>query len=84
MNIIGHIGTKSIQILAYADDVAIMSRSINSLTDIVFNIEKEEKGWGALVSENKTTYMQVARAVLYDEKLCFGKYNVNEPNYLHQ
>ena len=84
MNITGHIGMKSTQILAHADDVAIMSRSKNSLTHIVFNIEKEAKGRRALVSENKTTYMQVSRAVLYDEDLCFGEYNVNEQNYLHQ
>ena len=84
MNITGHIGMKSTQILAHADDVAIMSRSKNSLTHIVFNIEKEAKGRRAQVSENKTTYMQVSRAVLYDEDLCFGEYNVNEQNYLHQ
>ena len=55
MNITGHIGTKSActQILAYADDVAIMSRSKYSLTDIILNIEKEAKGRGALFSENK-------------------------------
>jgi hypothetical protein len=74
MNITGHIGMKSTQILAHADDVAIMSRSKNSLTDTLFNIEKEAKRRGVLVSENKTTYMQVARAVLNDENLCCGKY----------
>ena len=33
MNIIGHIGTKSIQILAYADDLAIVGRNKNTLKD---------------------------------------------------
>ena len=36
VNITGHIGTKSTQILAYADDVAIMSRSKNALTDTTY------------------------------------------------
>jgi hypothetical protein len=35
VNITGHIGTKSTQILAYAD-VAIMSRSKNALTDTTY------------------------------------------------
>jgi hypothetical protein len=39
VNITGHIGTKSTQILAYADDVAIMSGSKNALKDTVPNIE---------------------------------------------
>jgi short-subunit dehydrogenase len=42
MNTTGHIGTKSAQILAYDDDVAVMSRSKNALKDILDNIEKEE------------------------------------------
>jgi hypothetical protein len=43
MNITGHIGTKSTQILAYAVDVTIMSRSRNALKDTLFNTEKEVK-----------------------------------------
>ena len=74
MNITGHIGTKSKQILAHADEVAIMSRSKNSLRDTLFHLEKEAKRKGVLVSENKTTYMEVARAVLIDENLWSGKY----------
>jgi len=33
INITGHIGTKSIQILAYADDLAIVGRNKNTLKD---------------------------------------------------
>ena len=64
MNITGPIGTKSTQILAYADDVPIMSRSENALQDTLFNREKEARRRGLLVNENKTKYMQVARPVL--------------------
>jgi len=57
MNIASHIGTKSTQILAYADDVAIMSRSKSALKDIFSNIEQEERRRGLLVNKNKTKYM---------------------------
>ena len=46
MNITGHTGTKSSQLLVY-DDVAIMSRSRNALKDTLFNIEKEAKRRGS-------------------------------------
>jgi len=38
-NITGHIGTKSIQILVYADDVAIVGRNKNALKDTLVNTE---------------------------------------------
>jgi hypothetical protein len=53
MNITGHIGTKSTQILAFADDVR-MKRSKNVLKDTLFNTEKEARRRGLLVNENKT------------------------------
>ena len=85
MNITGHIGTKSTQIRAYADDVAIMSRSENAFKHTLFNTEEEARSRGLLVNENKTKYMQVARAVLNDEHLCYGKHkleHIKEFSYL--
>jgi len=41
MNITGCIGTTSTQIFAYADDVTIVSRNNNALTDTLVNIESE-------------------------------------------
>jgi hypothetical protein len=85
INITGHIGTKTIQIIAYADDVAIMSRSKNALKDIFCNIEKEARRRGFLVDENKTKYMKLARAVNNDKNLCFGQQKfeqVKEISYL--
>jgi sorting nexin-29 len=73
MHITGHIGTKSTQILAYADDVAIMSRSKNALKDTLFNTEKGARKRGLLANENKTKYMQVARPVPNNEHLCCGQ-----------
>jgi hypothetical protein len=84
MNITDHIGTISTQILVYADDVAIMSRSKNALKETLVNTEKEARR-GLLVNENKTKYMQVPRAVPNDEHLCCGKHkleHVKEFSYL--
>jgi hypothetical protein len=64
--------------------VAIMSRSEYALKDTSFNIGKKARR-GLLVHENKTKYMQVARAVLNDEHLCYGKYkleHIKEFSYL--
>jgi hypothetical protein len=46
LNITGHIGTKSTQIFAYADDVAIVSRNKNALKDTLSNIESEARERG--------------------------------------
>ena len=44
--ITGHIGTKSIQILAYADDVAIMGRNKNATKGTLVNIESKARKRG--------------------------------------
>jgi len=80
MNITSHIGTKSTQLLAYADDVTIMGRSKNALKDTLFNIEKEARRRGLLVIENKTKYMQVARVVHNDEHLRCGQHKCEHVN----
>jgi hypothetical protein len=85
MNITGHIETKSTQMLVYAGDVAIMSRSKNALQGTLFNIEKEARRRDLLVNENKTKYMQVARTVPNDEHQCCGQHkfdHIKEFSYL--
>ena len=64
LNIAGHIGTKSTQIFAYADDVAMLSRNKNALNDVLGNIESEARERGLLINENKTKYMEVTRTVV--------------------
>jgi hypothetical protein len=74
MNIAGHIGTKSTQIFAYADDVAIVSRNKNALKDSLINIESEARKRGLRINENKTKYMEVNRAASNSDHLRCGKY----------
>ena len=56
MNITGHIGIKSTQVLAYADDVAIVSRNKNALKDTLDNIESEAKQSGLLMRIRPSTW----------------------------
>jgi hypothetical protein len=51
-----------------------MSRSKNALKDTFSNIDTEARRRGLLVNENRTKYMQVARAVHNDEHLCCGQH----------
>jgi len=74
LNITGHIGTKSAQIFAYADDVAILSRNKNALKDALGNIESEARERELLINENKTKYMEVKRTVVNGNHLQCGKY----------
>jgi hypothetical protein len=74
INITVHIGTKSIQILAYADDVAIVGRNKNVLKNTLVSIESEARKRGLLINENKTKYMEVTRAASNSDHLRCGKY----------
>jgi sorting nexin-29 len=85
MNITGHIGIKSTQIFAYADNVAIVSRNKNALKDTLVSIESEARQRGLLINENRNKYMEVMRTVVNGEHLQCGKYkfeHVKELSYL--
>ena len=85
INITGHIGTKSTQIFAYADDVAVVNRNKNVLKDTLVNIESEARKRGLRINENKTKYMEVTRAASNTGHLLCGKYefeHVKEFAYL--
>ena len=64
LNITRHIGTKSTQTFAYADDVAILSRNKNALKDALGNTESAARERGLIINENKTKYMEVTRTVV--------------------
>ena len=76
LNITGHIGTKSTQIFAYADVVAILNRNKNTLKDALGNTESEARKRGLLINENKTKYMEVTRTVVNGNHLQCGKYEL--------
>ena len=79
INITGHIGIKSIQILAYADYVAIVGRNKNALKDILVNTESEARKRVLRINENETKYIEVTRAASNSDHLHCGKYEF-KPN----
>jgi hypothetical protein len=68
------IGTKSKQIFAYADDVAIVSRNKNALKDTLVNIESETRRRDLLINDNKNKYMEVKRTIVNGKHLRYGKH----------
>jgi len=84
-NITGHTGTKSTQILAYADDVAIVGRNKIALKGTLVSIESNARKRGLLIIENKTKYIEVTRSASNSDHLRCGKYEfeqVKEFTYL--
>ena len=85
LNNTGHIGTKSTQISAYTDYVAILSRNKNALKDALGNIESAARERGLTINENKTKYMEVTRTVVNGNHLQCREYefeHVKELSYL--
>lgn len=50
---------KSTQILGYADDLDIVSRSIRDLRDTFIKLETAAKKMGLQINEEKTKYMEI-------------------------
>jgi hypothetical protein len=53
----GTLFNKSVQILAYADDIVIIGDSLAVLKEIFISMEKAAKEMGLTVNENKTKFM---------------------------
>ena len=85
INDTGYIETNGTQIVACADDVAIVSRHKNALKDTLVNTESEPRRKGLLINENKTKYMEVTITAVNGEHLRCGKHEferVKEFSYL--
>jgi len=57
INECGNILYKSVQILAYADDIDIVSRSPKSLQDVTVAVDRAARMMGLEISQTKTKYM---------------------------
>jgi len=55
----GTIYSKSFQILAYADDIDIVDRTINSVKEVCLALSKAASNMGLIINEEKTKFMQV-------------------------
>lgn len=64
INTRGTIFTKSVQILAYADDIVIVARTNKALTEAFIAIESSAAKLHLCVNESKTKYMPVCKSAV--------------------
>ena len=57
----GDVSLKLKQIFAYADDVALLARSLKALKEIFHELRNEATLVGLSINEGKTKYMQIKR-----------------------
>jgi len=48
---------KTVQMLAYADDIDLMARTIPGLSEAFLNLEKSARNMGLVINQEKTVYM---------------------------
>ena len=60
-NISGSIIEKSVQIVAYADDLAIIARDSRSLKETLLRVKTEATKRGLEINQEKTKYMEIER-----------------------
>jgi len=66
LNLRGVVSLKLKQIVAYADDVALLARSLKALKKIFHKLKNEATLVGLSINEGKTKYMQRKRTVIKD------------------
>jgi len=66
LNLRGDISLKLTQTVAYADDVALLARSLKALKEIFHKLQNEATLVGLNVNEDKTKYMQIKRKGIKD------------------
>lgn len=62
INYKGTIFNRTRQCMAYADDIVIMSRSLEVLNEVVSQIQREAEHMGLVINKRKTKYMRNARS----------------------
>jgi len=86
LNLRGDVSLKLKQIVACADDVAVLARSLKALNEIFHKLKNEATREGLSVHEDKTKYMQIKRTGIKDithRKIDnFAFKNVKNFNYL--
>jgi hypothetical protein len=68
----GNITTRLKQICAYADDIVIIGRTKQVLTDTFFKLKQEALKAGIIVNTNKTKYLYCTRKSIQHNHLIAG------------
>jgi hypothetical protein len=63
---------KTVQILAYADEIDILSRTILGLKEAFLNLEKSARNMGLVINQEKTVYMYSGKDTTLHQNLATG------------
>lgn len=74
VNIRGNIFRKSVQILAFADDIALVARSKKYLIEAFEAIDREASPTGLIINQDKTKYFPVTKTLYTQTHLVIGDY----------
>jgi sorting nexin-29 len=70
----GTIFFKTVQILAYADDIDLMAHTIPGLSEAFLNLEKCARNMGLVINQGKTVYMYTGKDTTLHQDLAIGNY----------
>ena len=70
----GTIFFKTVQILAYADDIDLMARTTSGLSEALLNLEKSARNMGLAINQEKTVYMYSGKDTILHQNLAVGNY----------
>jgi len=70
----GAIFLKTVHILAYADDIDLMARTIPGLNEAFLNLEKSARNMGLVINQEKTVYMCSGKDATLHQDLAIGNY----------
>jgi len=65
---------KTVQILAYADDIDLMARTIPGLSEAFLNLEKSARNMGLVINQEKMVYMHSGKDTTEHPDLAIGNY----------
>jgi hypothetical protein len=86
LNLRGTIIYKTKQACAYADDITLVARNVDSLKEMFNFLERKKQNCGIRINEQKTKYMKMSTEEIgWTPNVTFGQYNfetVRHFNYL--
>jgi len=70
----GTIFFKTVQILAYANEIDLMARTTLGLNEAFLNLEKSARNMGLVINQEKTVYMYSGKDTTLHQDLAIGNY----------
>jgi len=75
---------KTVQILAYADDINLMARTTPGLNEAFLKLEKSARNMGLIINQEKTVYMYSGKETSSIQDLVIGNYTFKRvDNFKH-